>query len=157
MSACLSWQRAEAVHQVRADGGGVGDERRLQQRDGRVRGSAGDRIPAERAGVRTGRPGHHVRARAGHAERQARRNPLGDVDDVGLESDVIGGEHLPCPPHARLHLVDHQQYPVPRRQLAQPLQERRRRDDVAPLALNRLDDDRRDLVGRDEVHEQLLL
>ena len=32
-----------------------------------------------------------------------------------------------------------------------------RRHDVAALALDRLDDDRRDFVGRDEVHEQLLL
>ena len=31
------------------------------------------------------------------------------------------------------------------------------RDDVAALALNRLDDDRRDFVGRHEVHEQLVL
>ena len=47
--------------------------------------------------------------------------------------------------------------PCVRRQLAQPLQELIGRDDVAALALNRLDDDRRDFVGRDEVHEQLML
>ncbi len=42
-------------------------------------------------------------------------------------------------------------------QLAQPLQELIGRDDVAALALDRLDDDRGDFVGRDEVHEQLML
>ena len=41
--------------------------------------------------------------------------------------------------------------------LAEPLQELVGRDDVAALALNRLHDDRRDLVGRDQVHEDLIL
>ena len=47
--------------------------------------------------------------------------------------------------------------PCLRRQLAQPLQELVGRDDVAALALNRLDDDRGDFVGRDQVHEELVL
>ena len=41
--------------------------------------------------------------------------------------------------------------------LAQPLEELRRRHDVAALALNRLDDDRRHFVRRHQVHEQLVL
>ena len=69
---------------------------------------------------------------------------------------MIRREHLAGPPHARLDFVHHQQHPVPRGQLAQPVQERRRRHDVAALALDRLDDDRGDLVGRGEVHEELL-
>ena len=41
-------------------------------------------------------------------------------------------------------------------QLAQPLQERLRRHDIAAFALDRLDDDGGDLVGRDEVHQDLI-
>ena len=62
---------------------------------------------------------------------------------------------LPGAPHARLHFVDDEQDAVLRRQLAQPLQELIGRDDVAAFALNRLDDDRGDFVGRDQVHEQI--
>ena len=80
----LLLQLAQAVEQVRADGRGIGDERILQQLDRRVRGGAGHRIAAERAGVGTRRPGHDLGARAGHAERQPRRDPFGDVDDVRL-------------------------------------------------------------------------
>ena len=47
--------------------------------------------------------------------------------------------------------------PCSRRQLAQPLEKLLRRDDIAAFALNRLDHDRRDFVGRDEVHEDLIL
>ena len=66
-------------------------------------------------------------------------------------------EHLPGAPHARLHFVGDEQDAVRLRQLAQPLQELIRRDDVAAFALNRLDDDRRDFVRRHQVHEELVL
>ena len=46
--------------------------------------------------------------------------------------------------------------PCSGRQLPQALQERRRRDDVAAFALNRLDDDGGDFVGSDQVHEELI-
>ena len=42
-------------------------------------------------------------------------------------------------------------------QLAQPLVEDRRRHDVAALALDRLDQHRRDVVGRHQVHQHLVL
>ena len=77
--------------------------------------------------------------------------------DVRLDAGELDREHLPGAPHARLHFVGDQQDAVLRRQLAQPLQELVRRDDVAAFALNRLDDDRRDFVGRDEMREQLVL
>jgi hypothetical protein len=41
------------------------------------------------------------------------------------------------------------------RQLAEPLQKLVGRDDVTAFALNGLDDDGRDLVWRDEVHERI--
>ena len=43
------------------------------------------------------------------------------------------------------------------RQLAEPLQELIGRDEIAALALDRLDDDRGDFIGRDEVDEDLLV
>ena len=82
--------------------------------------------------------------------------PFAMLTMSALQAEVIGREHLPGPAHARLHLVHHQQHAVLGGQLAQPLQERRRRHDVAALPLNRLDDNRGDLVGRHEVDEQLV-
>ena len=153
----LLLQRRECRHQVCADRRGVGDQLLLQQLDRRCRRGAGDGIAAERAGVRAGRPRHHLGARAGDTERQPRRDPFGDGDDVGLQAEVLRGEHPAGPAHAGLHFVDDEQDAVLRRQLAQPLQERRRRDEVAALALDGLDDDGRDFVGRDEVREELIL
>ena len=83
--------------------------------------------------------------------------PFAMRDDVGLHAEVLDGEHLAGPAHAGLHLVDDQQDAVPVRELAQALQELRRRHEVAAFALDRLDDDRRDFVGRDQVHEASVL
>ena len=47
--------------------------------------------------------------------------------------------------------------PCLREQLAQPLQELIGRDDVAAFALDGLDDERRDFVGRDELLKELVL
>ena len=63
----------------------------------------------------------------------------------------------PVRPMPRLHLVDDHQHAVLARQRLQARVELRRRHEVAALALDRLDDDGRHLVGRDEVHEDLLL
>ena len=82
--------------------------------------------------------------------------PFAMLTTSALQTEVLAGEHLAGAAHARLHLVDDQQDAVLRRQLAQALQERRRRHDVAALALDRLDDDRGDFVGRDQVHEDLI-
>ena len=80
--------------------------------------------------------------------------PFAMLTTSALQTEVIAGEHLAGAAHPRLHLVHHQQHAVLRGQLAQALQERRRRHDVAAFALNRLDDDRRDFVGRDQMNEQ---
>ena len=96
----LVLQLAQAVRQVRADGGGVGHQGRLEELDGRVGGGAGNRIPAERARVRPRWPRHDLRPRARHAKRQSRSDPLRDVHDVRLQIKVLRREHLPCPAHA---------------------------------------------------------
>ena len=77
--------------------------------------------------------------------------PLAMLTTSAVDAEVLEGEHLPRPPHAGLHFVDDQHDAVLRRQLAQPLQERLRRDDVAAFTLDRLDDDRGDFVGRGQV------
>ena len=63
---------------------------------------------------------------------------------------------LPVRPMPALHLVEHQQDAVAIGDRAQPAQELRRRHDVAAFAQHRLDDDRRDVVGRGHRREQLL-
>ena len=107
--------------------------------------------------MRAGRPRHQPRARHRDAQRQPRRNPLRNRHHVRLDAGVLDREHLARAPHPRLHFVHDEQDAVLLRQLAQPLQELIGRHDVAALALDRLDHDRRDFVGRHQMREQLLL
>ena len=69
---------------------------------------------------------------------------------------MFEGEHLSGSSHAGLHLVGDEQNAMLFREIAQPLQKSFGRNDVAPFALDRLDDDRRDFVGRDEMDEDLV-
>ena len=64
---------------------------------------------------------------------------------------------LPGAPGAGLDLVGDEQDPVAVAQLAQARQEVVLGDDVAALALDRLDDDRGELVGRHQALEDALL
>ena len=75
-------------------------------------------------------------------QRQARGDPLGHDEDVRLDVPVADGEQLAGPPEAGLDLVGDEQDPVLAGDLAEARQEGRRRDDVAALAEDRLDDDR---------------
>jgi hypothetical protein len=70
---------------------------------------------------------------------------------------MLGREHLAGPSHARLHFVGDEQHSMLAGQIAEPLQKLRRCDHVPALSLNRLDENRRDFVGSDQVHEQLVL
>src|SRR5207302_22927 len=63
----------------------------------------------------------------------------------------------PGAPDPALHLVADQQDAVPVAQLPQRGQVARRRNHVAPFALNRLYEDRRDALGIDLLGEQLVL
>ena len=87
-------------------------------------------------------------------QRQAGRDALGHDQDVGLDVPVLDREHLAGPPEPGLDLVGDEQDAVLAGDLAQPRQEPRRRHDVAALAEDRLDDDRRDLVRVDELVER---
>ena len=85
------------------------------------------------------------------------RDALGGEQDVGLDAPVLDRPHLAGPPGARLDLVGDEQDPVLVADRAEALEEAVLGDDVAALALDRLDDDRRDLVGRRQLVEQHLV
>src|SRR5262245_62810115 len=70
---------------------------------------------------------------------------------------MLDRKHPSRSAHARLHLVHDEQDSVLAREIAQTLQEHVWRNDVAALALDWLDDQRRHLVRRNEMHEELLL
>src|SRR5262245_16356385 len=61
---------------------------------------------------------------------------------------VLGGEHFARATYPRLHLVKDQKDAVTIAELTQPLEEPIGRDQVAALALNRLDQDSRDFAWR---------
>ena len=71
------------------------------------------------------------------------------VDQVGLDPVVLDREELARAAEAGLHLVDDEHDPVLVADPAHALEELRRRDDEAALALDRLDHDRGDVLGRD--------
>ncbi len=141
-------QGREALAQLPAAADGVGavlphDE--LERRQGR---GAGDRVAAERRGVAPAGPVHHRGPRDHRAQRQPVGDPLREADDVAGDAPVLGGEHLARAADAALDLVEDEQHAVLVAEPAQARQEVRRRDDVPALALDRLDEDRRQLFGR---------
>ena len=69
---------------------------------------------------------------------------------------MLGRQHPARAPEARLHLVDDEEDPLAVADPPQALHELLRRDDEAALALHRLDDDRRDRLGRDLRREHPL-
>src|SRR5439155_25386270 len=89
-------------------------------------------------------------------KRQAGRDRLRDRDEVGLDSRVFDSPGPPRATEARLDLVGDEDDPVLVTEPADTLQELRRRDDKATLALNRLDHDRRHRLGSDLRDERAL-
>jgi hypothetical protein len=69
---------------------------------------------------------------------------------------MLGGEHLSRPAHARLHFVDNEYDSVFGGKASQAVEESGGWNDVTALPLNWFDDNRRNLVGRDQVNEQLV-
>src|SRR5262249_5590194 len=75
---------------------------------------------------------------------------------VGYGAEVIGRPQMAGAPHPGLHFVEDEQDAVLVADAAQPQEELWPGDDVAALALDGLDEDRGDLLGRDAVLEQRL-
>ena len=71
-------------------------------------------------------------------------------DDVGLDAVMLVGEELPGPAEARLDLIADQQATMGVQQVGGGGQEPRGRREHA-VALDRLDDHRRDEIGRAHV------
>ena len=82
--------------------------------------------------------------------------PLADADDVGLHAGVLDRPPLAGTADAALHFVGHQQNAVLVADAAQFLHEDGRRDHVAALALDRLDENRRHFFRRQRRLEQLV-
>ena len=72
---------------------------------------------------------------------------LAIVDQVGLDAEVLHGEHLARAAEAGLHFVGDHDDPVRVADLAETLDELLRGDDEAALALHGLEHDRRHLLG----------
>ena len=75
-------------------------------------------------------------------------------EDVGAHARVLDVEVAPRARVAGLHLVDHEQHPVPVAHLAQPAQERGRRGHVPALAEHGLDQHRGRVARAARLREQ---
>ena len=151
-------QLGETCEGLLATLGGVLDEAALEQLDRGQRGGACDRVAAVGRAVCAGTPGlEQLRPGDHRAEGHPRGDALGGQQDVGLDPPMLDRPHLAGASGAGLDLVGDQQDAVRVADVAQPLQEAVLRDEVAALPLDRLDDDRRDLVGRGELVEQHLV
>ena len=158
MSGCLSISAAQPVH--------AGARRRLSAF--RTRPSFSTLIVASAAAQLTGLPPNVLACAPGGqviTSARARVTPSGRPDAMPFAIVTMSASRPKCS-HANILPVRPMpdctssaisSMPCLRRQLAQPLMKLRRRHDVAALALDRLDEHGGDLVGRDEVHEDLIL
>src|SRR4051794_15537631 len=112
------------------------------------RGAAGgevDRVAHERRRVGAGRPVAHERSTADdRGDGEPAADPLADGHQVRNDARMLAGPHPAGSAESRLDLVEYEDDAVAVAQLAQPLEEAVRRDDDAAVALDGLDDDRRD-------------
>ena len=106
------------------------EETRLQHRiEHRIADRHGERIAAEGRAVRAGH--HALGGLVGgqeRADRKAAADALGDRHYVRRDAGPLVREQLAGAAHAALHLVEHQQQPVPVAHLPQRLEQCRRGD-----------------------------
>ncbi len=118
--------------------------------DHRDRGRRGDRVAAEGAAEAAGLRGVHDLRTAGDArERQAARDALREEHEVGLEAEVLAREPGAGAGHAALDLVRRDDDVVLVRPRLQRRQEPLGRRLEAALALDRLDDEDREVLRAD--------
>ncbi len=139
--------------------GGVGDQAAFEQVEGGQGRRAGDRVAPEGRAVGARAPGLQD-AKPGRSAPPSGiplAMPLAESRMSGWTAPVLDRPHPAGPAGARLDLVGDEQDPVAIADRAQARQEAVLGHDVAALALDRLDDDRGDLVGRGELVEQDLV
>ena len=85
---------------------------------------------------------------AGGQREQAAAQPLADQQHVGRDPFLLAGEQPPGSAEPRLDLVEDQRDPVAAAERARPGEVARGRNDHAALALDRLEEQRRDRAGR---------
>ena len=149
--------RPHPGQQLITSGGGVGRQPAFDQVERGERSRAGDRVATERRAVFAGGPLHDLVAGDQGGQREAARQTLAGGDDVGHDAVVLAGPHRAGSPDARLDLVHHEQDAVLVAQVAQRLQPAGGRNDVATLALDRLDEDGGDVAGLGHATEQHVL
>ena len=91
------------------------------------------------------------------ADRHAGAEPLRRSDDVWLNAEVLNRPHLAGATNARLHFVNNDGDAVLVGDLLQAREEVLIRNHVAALTLNRLHNERGDLVARDRSRNDALL
>src|SRR6266487_4026233 len=114
-------------------------------------------IPAERVSVRPTLPVHQLLLRNGRADRKTRSQRLRRADNIRLHTPVLNPKPAPRPAHTRLDLIIHHHNPILVQQLLQPHKIIVRRDNIAPLALDRLYEHCRHILGRQVLVQDLFL
>ena len=115
---------------------------------------AGHGVAAECRGMAAAGPVHHRGPRHDRPQRQSVGNPFGQAHDIALNPPVLAGKVLASPAKSALHFVQHQEHTVLVADLSQAWQKIVRRNDVAALALDRLDEDGRQLFNRTDRPQQ---
>src|SRR4051812_10763023 len=113
--------------------------------DRRASGRKVDRVAHERRRVCAGCPvAHETRPADDGRDRHPAADPLAGRHEIRNDAPVLGRPEPAGPPEPRLDLVEDQYHAVAVAQLAEPGKEPVRRDDDPAVALDGLDDDRRD-------------
>src|SRR5436189_574873 len=136
------------LHRVQAGGHPLTEARRVRDEpflvhdiERRHRGCARDGVPAKGVAVRPLDPEVELCVEHRGPDRDPAPEGLRESDNIGDDALALHGEHLPRPSDARLDLVRDQEDVVLLRDLRDPGEPARRRDDVPALPLDRLHED----------------
>src|SRR5690242_16787842 len=113
-------------------------------------------VTPECIGVGSAIPVHQLGLRNSGADGHPGRESLGCADDIRLNTPVFDAEPPSSPSHAGLHLVVDHQYSILVKHFLQSLEIVVRWNNIAALALNRLDKHRGNIFWRQIFVEDLL-
>ncbi len=146
----------QGVEGVLPDGGGIFQVLIFDQVDGGKGSRAGHGVAAKGVAVRTARPGHDGITGDADTHGHAGGDALGNGDDIRFDVKMLDRPPLAGASHAALDFVGDEQDVVLVAQFAQGGEEPGGRNDVAALALDGLDQDAGNLIGREDVTEDLV-